>query len=522
MSLQRDEKMPVPWVPGPDSRMQPQWPVGDSITIFEGIARDLIKPASPQVSIRLRLSNRDLLGRTYIVSCNGEDQFLLRILLPVDPVFKTWSEVATMAWAAQTLTPALDSDSDSDSRVIPVPTVLRNPVCRKFMSQYESILMTKPAGRPLAQAWWTLNQPAKERIVCQLARIYAAAFRNPLRGIGNLHPNCGVTTSLLRPYNVGRISSLEFFWHRHALYDFIDFGPFERSRDWLRARLELWTQDCIVDIRGGADDRKTKGVKGKDKWGSDSIQQDAKRALDLCYRLMRLVDRFFPPEDADTDSDQDATIIYPQEHHHYKNGNGDGIRAGDSREVASLEVHQPPLPRRSLSSSLAEPTVITHGGLTPSAIFVDAQNNISGIVDWDCATALPLWEACQLPLFLLVPSTTPTTRPANPPNPRSFKRDAHGYPVAAYWARLDEHQRARLADVFLAEMRATCPEWARLCADDAPSRARRDLSRAIWLVTDRAARPAVERWVGAAEREDEEEMQRWSLTGMGTGVEGRE
>ncbi|KAI1491573.1 hypothetical protein F5X96DRAFT_630994 [Biscogniauxia mediterranea] len=337
-----------------------------------------------------------------------------------------------MTWVAQTLTPALDSDSDS--RVTLVPTVLRNPVCRVFTSQYESILMTKPAGRTLAQVWWDLLQPAREHIVRQLARIYAAAFRNPLRSIGNLHPNCGVATSLLRPY-----------------------------------------------------------------------EENAKRSLDLCYRLSKLIDRYFPPEVTNMNSDSDTMITKPQAHQHDQNGNGN--------ENRSLEVLQPPSPARPLSSD-AEPTVITHSGLTRSTIFVDAQNNISGIEAWDCATALPLWEACQLPLFLILPSSTSS----DPPNRRDFKHDVNGYPVAAYWVRLQEYQLACLADVFLAEMRVVCPEWARLCTDDPLSRARRDLSRAICLVTVGAAKMAVESWVGAAERGDEDEMRRLSLTGMGLGI----
>ncbi|KAI1639089.1 hypothetical protein F4809DRAFT_658417 [Biscogniauxia mediterranea] len=315
--------------PGRPYAMQPKRPVEVPIAVFEAIARELIKPTSPQVSIRAYLSSSDLLGHTYIVTCNGDAQFLLRVLVPVEPVHRTWSEVATMAWVAQTLTPALDSDSDS---------------------RYESILMTKPAGRTLAQVWWDLLQPAREHI----------------------------------------------------------------------------------------------------------------------------------------------------------NGNGNENRVGgknrDSHAAVSLEVLQPPSPARPLSSD-AEPTVITHSGLTRSTIFVDAQNNISGIVAWDCATALPLWEACQLPLFLIVPSSSTSS---DPPDRRDFKHDVNGFPVAAYWARLQEYQLACLADVFLAEMRVVCPEWARLCTDD-------PLSRAICLVTVGAAKMAVERG-------DEDEMRRRSLTEMGMGI----
>lgn len=44
-----------------------------------------------------------------------------------------------------------------------------------------------------------------------------------------------------------------------------------------------------------------------------------------------------------------------------------------------------------------EPTVITHDDLSFHNILVSHQGSLTGIIDWECVSALPLWKACQLP-----------------------------------------------------------------------------------------------------------------------------
>jgi hypothetical protein len=47
-----------------------------------------------------------------------------------------------------------------------------------------------------------------------------------------------------------------------------------------------------------------------------------------------------------------------------------------------------------------EPPILFYDDLSMQNILVDDDRKITSVVDWECASALPLWKACQLPGFL--------------------------------------------------------------------------------------------------------------------------
>ncbi|KAI0880515.1 kinase-like protein [Annulohypoxylon maeteangense] len=99
-------------------------------------------------------------NKIYSVSYD-QTHLIMRISLPVCPRTKTESEAATIQ--------SYDSSRD-------------NPI------GFEWILMDRIDGIPLSQCWSSVTQDAKERIVKQIARYAATAFRAQFKGVGNLYP----------------------------------------------------------------------------------------------------------------------------------------------------------------------------------------------------------------------------------------------------------------------------------------------------------------------------------------------
>jgi Ser/Thr protein kinase RdoA (MazF antagonist) len=53
-----------------------------------------------------------------------------------------------------------------------------------------------------------------------------------------------------------------------------------------------------------------------------------------------------------------------------------------------------------INNQRPEPTMLFHDDLSRHNILVDENGLLTGVVDWECVSFLPLWIACQLPPFL--------------------------------------------------------------------------------------------------------------------------
>jgi hypothetical protein len=65
-------------------------------------------------------------------------------------------------------------------------------------------------------------------------------------------------------------------------------------------------------------------------------------------------------------------------------------------------------------SASNEPATLYHHDLSSNNILVNDQGDLTGIVDWECVVASPLWLSCQLPTFLEGPSISFDAVPAAP------------------------------------------------------------------------------------------------------------
>jgi Phosphotransferase enzyme family len=316
--------------------VEPRWSIEPDI---EAIKQTLGR-TRPSGTVEVTFLAQGAFNRLYDVKLDNEP-YVMRVSLPVDPHYKTESEVALVNWVRRVTN-------------IPVPRIVSYDSSRNNLIRFEWILMTKLPGRPLNEAWRSLSLAAKSRLVGELAACSCCLFRERLRGIGNVYAvvddslpeesgqefHAGHTKDLP---NVGRIVSMPFFWGAH-IHQSIDRGPFGSSKAWLTARLALSEHDCQSTL-----------AKHSDKHSLDS---DAEADLDDATRTLRIIK---------------------------------GLKTVLSAIFPGHDNNSP------------EPSVIVHDDLSRHNILVNQDGGLAGILDWECVSALPLWKACDYPSFLQGP-----------------------------------------------------------------------------------------------------------------------
>ncbi|KAF2267784.1 kinase-like protein [Lojkania enalia] len=180
-------------------------------------------------------------NKLYHVQCEQnarQSSYLMRVSLPVDPKFKTLSEVATLVWIQQHTS-------------LPVPKIVAYDCSHANTLGFEWILMEKMPGRPLADVWRSMTWARKEKLVAKVAHYSAELFSKLFR--------------------------CNSFGGDHFTYD-VSRGPFNLSAEWLRARLQFNQLDCEKTIRESNDE--------------DDIEE-AEKTLAVVKRLIKAVGLMF-------------------------------------------------------------------------------------------------------------------------------------------------------------------------------------------------------------------------------------
>ncbi|KAI1373320.1 phosphotransferase enzyme family-domain-containing protein [Hypoxylon crocopeplum] len=326
---------------------------------------------------------------------------------------------------------------------LPVPKVHHYDSSRNNPIGFEWILMDWIDGIPLSQCWPHITQDAKERIVKQIAAYTATAFGKQFRGIGNIYSSESPAPGCQPP--VGEMI------------------PFRTAFKWTERRLRLVGAELLVRIEETED---------------EGHRKTAARMLELVDRLRELEDGVFQSansgsglepisSDESTDDDEDP--------------------AGDA-----TKVH--------------EPTVLWHDNLSLDNILVDENGILSGVIDWQCVSCLPLYEACQFPTFLqqeydrniepLTPHGVTRVEPDGSQGQQRYDRD------------LKQHHITLLRKVYIDEMRDICPGWI-----DAFKNGKdlRDFEAAVQNCDNEFAYELVEEWLDAVERGENPAKTLWRL-----------
>ncbi|KAK3986399.1 phosphotransferase enzyme family-domain-containing protein [Cladorrhinum sp. PSN332] len=118
----------------------------------------------------------------------------------------------------------------------------------------------------------------------------------------------------------------------------------------------------------------------------------------------------------------------------------------------------------------AENTVLWHDDLSLKNIMVDDQGKVTGVIGWECVSALPRWMACQMPAFLRGAGRT------QKPDRQCYtnvSQSATGIPeedeaddsldnegkTELYWIHLMEYEQTQLRKIYYDRMRQLRPEW---------------------------------------------------------------
>ncbi|MCJ1422248.1 hypothetical protein MMC29_000128 [Sticta canariensis] len=251
---------------------RPIWMMDPSVELVAEIAHRHLELSADEIArTKTVFKFQGALNKLYAVEC-PRGSFFMRISLPVDPQFKTLSEVATIA--------LLQSRTS-----VPVPRIIASNSTNDNKLKFEWILMERVQGIPLGDIWISLTWEAKISCVKEVASIMAQLFELRYDSIGNLFnakdlPMASEYTSQ-KPDAVvlGRIVSMVFFWNTHLKSD-VPRGPFASSKDWLDARFQLMEEDCLHVLESQDADE-------------DDIKEK-KVAQQLLRRLRKQLLSFFP------------------------------------------------------------------------------------------------------------------------------------------------------------------------------------------------------------------------------------
>ena len=240
----------------------PIWAMEPRIDIVEHVARQ--KLGQP-LTCNVEYFGQGAFNKLYVVQCENEE-YMMRVSLPVDPRHKTLSEVATLDYVRQ----------HTD---IPVPKVVAFDASNDNELGFEWILMEKMPGKPLAENWRTMSWTAKETLVRRLALYAAQLFRKKFDLIGGLYHKQSYSITSKTSFKIDRIVSPQFFWADHVKQD-VPRGPFKSSYDWLFARL-LFNKNDYEQALLASDDEEDLD----DEWNSNRIAE----------KLLSFLPSTFPP-----------------------------------------------------------------------------------------------------------------------------------------------------------------------------------------------------------------------------------
>ncbi len=431
---------------------EPRWTVEpDEAAIKQTVTSSLNPGQTAAPGDTIKFLAQGAFNKVYLVTlAEKQAEVIARVTLPVDPKWKTLSEVATLDWVCRNTT-------------LPVPEVFAYQADRASAIGFEWIAMSKMPGASLGDRWRDVSFSAKQEIARRLAVFCSEAFRAQLRGIGSLFlddaeasvPTVSSqgpqTTPGHASFRVLSSVAAEFTWDRRIFAD-VSRGPFASSQEWLLARLSVAETDCRERLRrfqsknspalgqvDGAD--KTKNKEEDKEEEEDEVDEndlaDLQNTMDIIVRLKRHLGDFFPPP-ADV-----------------------------------------------------EPTMILHDDLGRQNTLVDDDGNLTAVIDWESISAVPLWMACQIPpLFQSKPSN-------EEPIKVNFRHDADGNVIDLFWEHLDNYELTQLRGVFLGEMEKLQPEWVAIFE---ASQRQRDFDLAVTCCNDPFMIQRIREWLDDVEK----------------------
>ncbi|KAE8376630.1 phosphotransferase enzyme family-domain-containing protein [Aspergillus bertholletiae] len=251
----------------------PVWPSEPAISTIFSIASEALAAHDARVEDRSSLAvnffAQGAFNKHYeIVVPNHKDKFLFRVTLPVDPFFKTESEVATLAFLRQKTS-------------IPVPEVVAWSSTSDNALGYEWVLLKKIEGVPLEQRWRSISMDTKLQI-CERLAAYATELRSlPFDQIGSLYFE-GINARTESGSSTDNSQPIKFM--SSYIGKGVDVGQMMQTA-WITSGVEIAQSEDASDIDSDCD---------------EDLVEEAPDMLNVCETAQGMIVRLFPSADPDT------------------------------------------------------------------------------------------------------------------------------------------------------------------------------------------------------------------------------
>lgn len=345
-------------------------------------------------------------SRLYAVNTNTA-RYVLKVVLPILPVIKTTSEVATMQFIAQKTS-------------IPVPEVITYSTDTSEID-FEWILMTRLPGRDLGRAGLDMSTEEMSRVVQQLTMYQSELYKYTFPSIGSLQEVernysqfvVRSSDSNTEERRMGPTYDTDHFMLDHLSLD-VPYTTFAKASDWLRHRLDIFihSQDVLIN-----------------KLCSTTNEDTSAGSVD---------------EEIDED-DKDLR------HWHCSHGT---LEEAQQRKALALKL-------KALVTKVLEGTqqdtngfVLYHHDLNTGNILVDQHGNVTSILDWEMISTVPWWNTLHYPYFLRVHETQPDAEVR--------ERHSGSEPEERFFEAVPEHNAKMLRKMYVKTMTEKCLPW-KLC-----------------------------------------------------------
>ncbi|KAL2262406.1 hypothetical protein VTK26DRAFT_1455 [Humicola hyalothermophila] len=151
-----------------------------------------------------------------------------------------------------------------------------------------------------------------------------------------------------------------------------------------------------------------------------------------------------------------------------------------------------------------ERTVLWHNDLSLRNLMVNSHGGITGIIGWECVSAVPRWVATQVPEFLrgAAREVKPDRNCYTDVDKASCGEDLDDGPdnegkTELYWIHLMEYEQTQLRKVYAARMRQLRPEWDTEVEESA---LKVDFLQAVLRCGSGFYLGRIEQWIDAVER----------------------
>ncbi|KAF8063573.1 kinase-like domain-containing protein [Lyophyllum atratum] len=337
----------------------PVWTREPGIPVIEAIARRHLCPDTSEeaacVSITATFLAQGAFNKLYTItvdygSSNNKKDYVFRVTLPVEPFYKTASEVATLSYI-------------KNHTSIPVPSVIAHSTTADNELGFEWILLEKVTGVDLRDVWPALPLPAKETMTKVVAGFVRQMWDlGGFDAVGNIYSRGALgeaepAAKLDEEFVIGPVVNPFCFKGARRLKVERNRGPYRTDQEYLLAliNMELADMRALQALDPGEDSAEY----------DEDLAEDAPEIERIMQELQSLLPSLFPPSHRSS--------------------------SGPAKEAPGF--------------------VLCHHDLSLSNIMMDPDTQtITGIVDWECVGIMPRWQE-PYPQFLQGPASEEKPEP---------------------------------------------------------------------------------------------------------------